>query len=85
LVPKTEKVRIQYKDKNGNTRCRYHYRKVSNGGESGDGGGYDMEMKFSKDKLRKMNIEDILDLFMAEQLGHKKTDTNNEYRSIDGK
>jgi hypothetical protein len=43
------------------------------------------DMKFSVEKLQKMNIENILDLYIAEQLGHNKQETNNEYRSEEAK
>ncbi|MCZ0875632.1 hypothetical protein [Peribacillus sp. AS_2] len=38
------------------------------------------ERKFSVEKLEKMNIEDLLDLHMAEQLGHSDPETTYEYR-----
>ncbi|MCP3764851.1 hypothetical protein NLX67_21255 [Domibacillus sp. A3M-37] len=38
------------------------------------------EPKFTKEKLLEYPIENLIDLYVAEQLGHAKTSTNQEYR-----
>jgi hypothetical protein len=72
LVPK--KIWVS-KTKNG--KVVGYYQKNDPSGEK--------EMKFSYEKLKRMEIENILDLYLAEQLGHNKVETNDEYRSDEAK
>lgn len=43
------------------------------------------EPKFTVEKLMEHPIEDLIDLYVAEQLGHNKTETNQEYRTKEQK
>ncbi|MDA1532034.1 site-specific integrase [Bacillus cereus group sp. TH260-2LC] len=70
-VPKKEwKMR---KTKSGKTK--YYQKNVTK-----PGGGFVMEPKFTHEKLMKMNIENLVELYISEQLGHNKMETNMEYR-----
>ncbi|HDR6306409.1 TPA: hypothetical protein QCU42_003876 [Bacillus cereus] len=71
MVPKKEwKMR---KTKSGKTK--YYQKNVP-----APGGGFVMEQKFTHEKLMNMNIENLVELFISEQLGHNKMETNMEYR-----
>lgn len=71
MVPKKEwKTR---KTKSGKTK--YYQKNVP-----APGGGFVMEQKFTHEKLMNMNIENLVELFISEQLGHNKMETNMEYR-----
>lgn len=67
LVPKTDWVSKYKKGKRAGYR-----RKIIKPIE--------MVRKFDKEELMKTNIENLVDLYIAEQLGHNKIDTNMEYR-----
>ncbi len=66
-----EVPKVEWKKKKGG----YYPQKVKVNGQ------HVMEQKFTYKKLMKKNIENLIDLFLAEQLGHNKMETNQEYRS----
>ncbi|YCI76081.1 hypothetical protein M1D47_21160 [Bacillus sp. R1-10] len=41
--------------------------------------------KFIREELMSMEIENVLDLYVAEQLGHNDSETNADYRSEEAK
>lgn len=72
LNPLIEKKMKMYKTEKG--KRKPYWKKVVENGE------VVKEPKFSEEKLRKMNIEDLADLFVSQQLGHSDPETTHEYR-----